>query len=197
MSGRDDSVLAERARALAALPPATEATDSRTLLAVVAEGMQLAVPIEGVGRVIDALPPTGVPNAPAWLAGLIVEGGRVIAVIRPAAHLGHAVAGRVIDADLRRDGRARVVLLAHDQVEVGLLVDRVDGVLGATGTTTALPSGTTERVRRVAAGLFQNRLILDVPRLIEGIRDELASLASGSSVVPRGSPPPARTRRET
>lgn len=82
-------------------------------------GSRYALPMASIAEV--GRPPglTRVPGLPAWVAGVANWRGRVLAVLDLRALLGEPTGGL--------DRRGRLVVVAHDGVRVGLLVESVSG----------------------------------------------------------------------
>lgn len=95
--------------------------DPRSLVVVRLGGCRYALPLAGVAEV--GRPPglTRVPGLPGWVAGVANWRGRVLAVLDLRPLLGAPA--------LDLDRRGRVVVLTHEGVSVGLLVEAVVGTV--------------------------------------------------------------------
>lgn len=166
---RTAEVLAERARLLAR-PLATAEQERATVQAIGFEisGDRFVLPVESVVTVIAAIRATPVPEMPSWVVGAAGVRGRVLAVVNPVAFLG---TGTVSD---QSEAGCPAIVVAHDGMEIALLVDRVEPVESLdVGAILALPAGSSELVRRVARGTVGGRLLLDPIGLILAIRSAL------------------------
>lgn len=84
-------------------------------------GARYAVAMADVAEVVLVPELTRVPGAPAWLTGVVNWRGRVLAVV----DLRSVVGAEVIPSP----SSARLVVLASEQAEAGLLVEAVTGLL--------------------------------------------------------------------
>jgi purine-binding chemotaxis protein CheW len=80
-----------------------------------------AVLVEDVREVLKVRDSTMVPNAPAFILGVMSLRGAMIPIIDLGKRLG-------LDS-LVRDERSRIVVMNTDEEDVGLIVDRVTGVI--------------------------------------------------------------------
>ncbi len=81
---------------------------------------RFAVPMDTVAEVGRVPAVTRVPGTPPWVAGVINWRGRILGVVDLRGLLGlDAVSGR----------ESRIVVLTRGAVTVGLVADRVDGVV--------------------------------------------------------------------
>ncbi len=94
-------------------------------------GARYAVDLAAVAEVVVVPAVTRVPGAPDWLAGVVNWRGRVLAVVDLRPLVG------VVPAPVTRS--ARVVVLSSADVEAGLLVEEVSGLLDTTGTVAPVP----------------------------------------------------------
>jgi purine-binding chemotaxis protein CheW len=140
-------------------------------------GQAFGLPIAAVIEV--ALPPaalTRLPNAPAFVLGLMNHRGQAIAVIDQASRF---------EANSADETRARVVVARSGALEVGFLVESVSGVLRvpASAIRPAPEFGAHARIfDRVAVGGEQLVLIVSPDELLgRAERDLLAGLAQGRS----------------
>lgn len=78
-----------------------------------------AVPMASVVEVGRPTVLTRVPGLPAWVAGVVNWRGRVLAVLDLRGLLGEATSGL--------DRRGRLLVLSHDGIRVGLIVQSVCG----------------------------------------------------------------------
>lgn len=128
-------------------------------------GDTYALPLESV-REIARMPQTfPVPNTPTWLAGVTNLRGDVVSVVDLGAFLG------LEDGLGRADRRLLAVKATREDVFVGLIVDRVNGIrdLGAdrpelparcAGALTPYISGVGESDGRMVVVLDADRLLL-------------------------------------
>jgi len=77
--------------------------------------------VDDVREVLKIVPLTMVPNAPDFILGLMSLRGKVTPIIDLCKRLGlHAGV---------RDAKSRIIVISTDEEDVGLVVDRVTGVL--------------------------------------------------------------------
>lgn len=80
-----------------------------------------AIPVKDVREVLRVRTLTSVPNAPAHILGVTSLRGAVLPVIELSTRLGLA--------PTERNEKTRIVVVGTDEEDVGLVVDRVTGVL--------------------------------------------------------------------
>jgi purine-binding chemotaxis protein CheW len=91
------------------------------LLAFRMGGEEYAVMVNDVREVLKLRDLTAVPNTPEYILGVMSLRGTMLTVIDLGRRLGLAPGVR--------DDRARIVVVGTDEEDVGLMVDRVTGVL--------------------------------------------------------------------
>jgi chemotaxis signal transduction protein len=108
-----------------------------------------AVGLSGVAEVVTAPPTTRVPGLPRWLTGVANWRGRVLPVLDLRPLLG--------EQQTPLPSSSRLVILAADQVEAGLLVDSVLGLLGAVeGSPQPVPATATADVAALVRGVVDD-----------------------------------------
>ena len=100
-------------------------------LALEIGGHARTVAVAHVHEVMRVAVITRVPHAPGHVRGLTTLRGRLVPVLDVGASAGAATGGPI-------DGKARIVVLAIGARLLGLLVDRVGGVIAAPGDDRAL-----------------------------------------------------------
>ncbi len=85
-----------------------------------------AVPINYVREIINPVPLTELPRAPATVAGVVDHRNEVVVVLSLRAHLG-------IEEALPRSAREKWILLHTEEGSIGLIVDQVTEVFGTAG----------------------------------------------------------------
>lgn len=107
---------------------------SRRLLVLRIGPERLGIPVVDVREVVDAPQVTGIPLAPATLAGQMTYRDALLPLLDPGPALG-----------VPREGKgAGVAIVLHDAA-AGLLVDDVDDIWEADAVEHALPAGTDRR----------------------------------------------------
>jgi len=86
-------------------------------------GGRFALPMDTVAEVGRMPGLTRVPGTPGWVAGVANWRGRILGVLDLRILLG------VADQVVRGDGTTRLVVLNRAPVSVGLIAERVEGVL--------------------------------------------------------------------
>ena len=132
-------------------------------------GCRYGVPTASVAEVGRPPAVTRVPGLPAWVAGVANWRGRVLAVLDLRSLLSAQTVGL--------DRRARLVVLAHDGVRVGLLVEAVAG--GAAPAPDAVEPTPAHLAARTAALLCGQVTDADGPY---GLLDLDAVLALSGSL---------------
>jgi len=151
---RAQQILQERARALACVPAV--APPAGQVLEVVTFSLareRYAVESRYLREVVRFTDCTPVPDAPAFVVGVINLRGEIVAVFDLRPFLG-------VSAQAATD-LARVVVMGQDRAEFGVLADAVHEVQ-TLRTTDVLepPSSTTGIGREYLRGVTQNALIL-------------------------------------
>src|SRR5512146_2120187 len=98
-----------------------EATQELELLSFQLGAEEYAVMVDDVREVLKLRELTDVPNTPEYILGVTSLRGTMLTVIDLGLRLGLAPGVR--------DERARIIVASPDEEDVGLLVDRVTGVL--------------------------------------------------------------------
>lgn len=91
------------------------------LLAFRLGGEEYTLMVDDVREVLKIVPLTMVPNAPAFILGVMSLRGKVTSIIDLCKRLG-------LKAGVR-DAKSRIIVVSTDEEDVGLVVDRVTGVL--------------------------------------------------------------------
>jgi chemotaxis signal transduction protein len=132
-----------------------------------------AVPLDAITQVQPVPGVTRVPGAPPWLVGVANCRGRVLAIA---------------DSRLLMGGRphplgssARLLVVAAEGVEVGLLVDAVLGLLALQGPSVAVP-GT---IAPQAAALLAGVALADGPVAVVDV-EAVVGLRHGAFPTPAG-----------
>lgn len=118
----------------------------KSLVGFVVGDVSYAVPISNVREIINPVPLTVLPHAPASVAGVADHRGDVITVIDLRVHLG--MAKQAPSAQPARAARAKWILVRDEGTSLGLIVDRVTDVFGTGGQKLREPprvSGGDER----------------------------------------------------
>lgn len=157
-----------RLRQLELARPPTDSWSSQTenLVGFRASGAAFAVPLTAVHAIRSSLPPTPLPQVPAWLLGIVAVDGVVVPMAAPDILLGYA------DAHPLPDALRFVVLRSSGVPFVGLALDTLDGPL-PDAPLQPLPAGAPSSVSELAAGLVGEHLVLDVPALGAALRARL------------------------
>jgi purine-binding chemotaxis protein CheW len=100
---------------------AKELSTELELLAFRLGGEEYAVMVDDVREVLKLRDLTSIPNTPEYILGVMSLRGTMLTVIDLGRRLGLAPGVR--------DERARIVVVGTDEEDVGLMVDRVTGVL--------------------------------------------------------------------
>jgi len=119
----DPTPVAEPAALPADSAPAApdEAVEELEILAFRLGGEEYAVMVSDVREVLKVRELTAVPNAAGHILGVASLRGTMLPVIDLCKRLGLAPGAR--------DDKARIVVVSPDEEDVGLIVDRVTGVL--------------------------------------------------------------------
>lgn len=132
------------------------------ILVVELAGRHYGAPLQAVREVFTLGPLTPVPTAPAAVAGVANLRGQVVPVLDLM---------RLLDLGLHRLRLGDpVVLVESEGTRVGLLVDRVVGLLG--------PGAVTAAADRPPA--------IDLPGLLQALRVEIASPPRRDGAAPAG-----------
>ena len=100
---------------------ANEASKELELLSFRMGGEEYAVTVNDVREVLKLRDLTAIPNTPEYILGVMSLRGTMLTVVDLGRRLGLSPGVR--------DDRARIVVVSTDEEEVGLMVDRVTGVL--------------------------------------------------------------------
>ena len=101
--------------------PAEPAAEEIELLSFRLGGEEYAVKVDDVREVLKLRELTLVPNAPDYVLGVMSLRGAMLPVMDLCRRLGITQAAR--------DEKTRILVVSPDEEDVGLLVDRVSGVL--------------------------------------------------------------------
>jgi chemotaxis signal transduction protein len=132
-----------------------------------------AIALEAIAEVLPIPGITRLPGAALWMAGVANWRGRVLAVmdLRP-----------LLGTDQRPTSTsARLVVLRADDVEAGLLVDAVLGLMTAGGTEHDLPATVAPAAASILTGTLDHDgpvAVLDVASAL-GLRGQLAQSLPG------------------
>lgn len=107
-------------------------------------GARYAVDLAAVAEVVVVPPVTRVPAAPPWLAGVVNWRGRILAVVDLRSLVGAAQAPA--------PSSARLVVLSAGDVEAGLLVDEVVGLLDTGADPVPVPATVAPAVAALLHG---------------------------------------------
>lgn len=148
-------------------PDRTAVPDSDAIVVRLGAG-RFAVALPAVAEVGNVPPVTRVPGVPAWLAGVANWRGRILPVLDLRTLLGGDVAPY--------GGRARLVVLATESANVGLLVDAVEGTTSTAEEVAPFPAGVSGAAETLVSGQLPRDegpvAVLDVAavmRLREGL----------------------------
>jgi purine-binding chemotaxis protein CheW len=158
--------------------PAHVASDHATLVTFSVGGDLLAVPVESVERVLRWVPPSPLPQLPAWLDGVIAHSGRMVPVVDLRRRFGRET--------IAATTTTRIIVFAVGADWLGAVVDAVLDVISVDATRITAPPpvvrglsgqyllGLTSRDDRVV-------LVLDAARLLSSTEElELHAAASDS-----------------
>jgi purine-binding chemotaxis protein CheW len=126
-----------------------------------------AVTMDDVGEIGRPPPVTRVPGMPAFVAGMANWRGSALAVVD----------GRILLAVATPRPAGHLAVLRRDGVELGLLVDGVDGVMDSTEPPAAIPAG----VPHATAALLRGSL-LDPTGAPVAVLDTAAVIALRSAI---------------
>jgi purine-binding chemotaxis protein CheW len=153
-------------------PPATEESVAAPVSGVVLRfgGARYAVDMAAVAEVVPVPVITRLPGVPNWLSGVVNWRGRVLAVVdlRPLAGAEQAPLPT----------SARLVVLSHDELEVGVLADFVPGLLEARGEVVeTMPATMATGIAALVKGVVDHDgpvALLDATAVLR-LRDQLPS----------------------
>lgn len=134
----------------------------RRLVVFSLSGEEYGVPITLVQEIIRHTPPRTIPGSPHYVEGVINLRGRIIPVVDLRRRLG--VHGE-------RPAESKVVIVAVDELTVGVVVDEVREVLTLSPEVCeSAPPGTDDADYVEAVGKLDDRLVvvLDMLRLLDG-----------------------------
>jgi purine-binding chemotaxis protein CheW len=112
---------ADKTEAPAESGPVETQTQEIEMLSFRLSGEEYAVMVEDVREVLKIRELTRVPNAPDYILGVTSLRGMMLPVIDLCTRLGLKPA--------ERDEKARIIVVSADDEDVGLMVDRVNGVI--------------------------------------------------------------------
>lgn len=157
------------------------ATSRRALVMCEAAGELVALDVAHVERVLRYEPPRRVPNATAWLPGVITVGSRTVPVLDLRERLG-------LPAPAPRE-QARVVVVVLDDGPVGFIVDAVHEVTSVEpAAVEEAPAVYRGLAREYVQGIVRRgerlHVLLDAARLVTSteriaMRDALQGAADG------------------
>jgi len=133
-------------------------------------GARYAVDMAAVAEVVPVPVITRLPGVPSWLAGVVNWRGRVLPVVdlRPLAGA----------EQVPLPTSARLVVLSHDELEVGVLADFVPGLLEASGgVMDGMPATVASGIAPLVCGVVDHDgpvALLDAAAVIR-LRDQLPS----------------------
>jgi purine-binding chemotaxis protein CheW len=163
-------ILARRAHALAELPPAKVEGQTLYLLTFLLNGERYSLEISYVREIYPLQRLTPVPRAPNFVIGLFSARGRLISVVDLHAFLGLP--------KLTITDESKIIVVAGDNMEIGLLADEVTDVFSIFKDKIEPPLAThTEDRAEYIHGITADMLVvLNLKRLLnEGrliIREE-------------------------
>jgi twitching motility protein PilI len=137
-------------------------------------GARYALDMAAVAEVVPVPVITRLPGVPPWLSGVVNWRGRVLPVVdlRPLAG---ATQGPLPTS-------ARLVVLTHDEHEVGVLADFVPGLLEATGDVVdAMPATVAAGIASLVSGIVDHEgpvALLDAAAIVR-LRQQLPSARAG------------------
>ena len=139
-------------------------------------GSRYAVDMSAVAEVVPVPTVTRLPGAPAWLWGVVNWRGRVLAAVdlRP-------LVGAPIDP---MPTSARLVVLSEEGVELGLLADRVPGLLECSpDDVQPMPATAPVGIAALLRGVvdFDGPVAMVDTAAVLGLRSQLPSLRSLAS----------------
>ena len=114
-------ILARRAYALAEMPPAEITGETLDLLVCLLSGERYGLEVSHVREIYPLEQITPVPRTPDFVVGVFSARGRLISVVDLRAFLGLP--------GLSRLRESKIIIVATDDLEVGLLADEVTDVL--------------------------------------------------------------------
>src|SRR5512147_3059663 len=131
-----------------------EATQELELLSFQLGAEEYAVMVDDVREVLKLRELTDVPNTPEYILGVTSLRGTMLTVIDLGRRLGLAPGVR--------DERARIIVASPDEEDVGLLVDRVTGVLKIMAEAIKPPPENVEQGAEFLRGIIRkdDRLVI-------------------------------------
>jgi purine-binding chemotaxis protein CheW len=138
----------------------------KTLSTFFLDGRFFGVPVSDVQEVVQLLPITGVPSAPAAVAGLFSLRGEILTAIELRACLGMPPRG---------EGQPSVNLVVrHEGEPVSLVVDEIGDVVNLEDRLFEPPPDTLQGpVRSLIGGAYKLErrllLVLETARILDGI----------------------------
>jgi purine-binding chemotaxis protein CheW len=100
---------------------ATQPVEEIELLSFRIGGEEYALMVDDVREVLKIVPMTMVPNAPAFILGVMSLRGKITPIVDLCKRLG-------LQPGVR-DEKSRIIVVSTEEEDVGLVVDRVTGVL--------------------------------------------------------------------
>jgi len=150
----------------------------RQILVLGLEDSLLGLEVSSVKEIVRCEGLTGVPGAPAALAGLIALQGTLL----PVFDLNVCLKGGKRD---NPGGGAVIVLKNHSEAEIGIIVDAVEDIIEVKAEEILAPPMETETgAGEYVAGMVRHRggllILLDMGRLLS---ETLRAFHSGSSGI--------------
>ncbi len=148
----------------ALLPVAREQPTSEHLVFAIA-GTYFAVPVPLIEEVDRPATITPVPNVPPWVLGVVNLRGEIVSVVSLAAFLG------LSPSPFTADTRLVLSRTASDELQIGLIVDRIRGILALrSGEATPLASSWEGGLRPYLRGVIESQdervVLLDLEQLL-------------------------------
>lgn len=160
------AVLLERARALAAQPPADEAAqDLRHLVGFVLSSRSYAMDYAFVGEIHPLRNLTPLPCAPSFILGLVNIRGRILPVIDLRILFDLPSKGM--------DELKKIIVLRSGEMEFGILADSIREVRSAPKSAISPPLATTRgREREYGIGILEDgAVLLDAKKILNDERN--------------------------
>ena len=102
------------------LPAQKQIVEARKLIAFSVLGYDYLIPLNEVGEILELPESTKLPRVKPWVTGLANVRGRLLPIVDLAAFLGGSLSSTLRDR--------RVLVLAINNVYVGVIVDSVQGI---------------------------------------------------------------------
>lgn len=147
-------ILQDRARQLAAIPARSQEADTCIdITRFELHGEHYAFESRYIREIVPVNHVTPLPCVPAFVAGIMNLRGRILSLLHLDRLLGLAAAGQT--------AMQQVIILSHETMEFGLLVEKISGVaqLSPAKIQDELPT-LSEKAQRYLRGLTPDRQIL-------------------------------------